>query len=474
MPRPPKRPSETTAQCAAGLLVLLLGCSKPPQPPDVVMVVMDTVRRDRLPIHGYGRDTAPHLTSLAAEAVVYPQAWSVSGWTAPAHASLFTGLYPVAHGTSQLDWTLKPGLPTLSEVLKNAGYRTVGVSENPVVSRATGFDRGFDTYVQTWQEAAPDQHQGLLALNRARGLIGETEADQPLFLFVNFAGAHNPYNSSGPFRDQFVTQPDVDLEGQWIVEHYLGERVYSAAELRHLNDLYDAEIRMVDQLVGELVVALKADRDWQNTVFIATSDHGENLGDHGHVDHVFSLYESTTAVPLIVRYPGGKGAGTRDERPVQLTDLVPTLLHILGTGAPELTTQGQNLLGPPPPEARTVWTRYERPRQVFGLFGEAASATALQKFDRRLDTALEDGFKLIRGSDGSAELYGLRTDPDERVDLAQDPASANRRSQLSARIDALERTYGQPGANFNPEPAAPATPVDGATEEALRALGYVR
>lgn len=471
MLRPRIRPTGRRAGRLLGLLALLAGCAKaPPPPPDVVLVVMDTVRRDRLPIYGYGRDTAPHLTALAAEAVVYPQAWSVSGWTAPAHASLFSGLYPVAHGSSQLSWTLKDGFPTLAELLGGAGYRTIGVSENPVVSRATGFDRGFDEYVQTWQEASPGQHEGLLALNRARGLIAASPPDQPLFLFVNFAGAHNPYNSSGPFRDQFVTQPDIDLEGQWIVDYYLGERVYSPAELQHLNDLYDAEVRMVDQLVGELIVALKGSRDWQNIVFVATSDHGENLGDHGHLDHVFTLYEATTAVPLIVRYPDGRGAGARDARPVQLTDLVPTVLPLLGAAAPTAATQGQDLLAPPPAGPRAVWTRYERPRQVFGLFGDAAGAPALQKYDRRLDAVLEDGFKLIEGSDGSAELYALGSDPDERVDLAQDPASAARRDRLSARIDELERSLARPGA----APAAADAPVDSATEEALRALGYVR
>ncbi len=448
-------------------LMLALGCSAAfAERPDIVLVVMDTVRRDHLSLYGYPRDTSPALRALAAESRVFDGARSVSSWTAPAHASLFTGLYPVAHRTTQESWHLPETAHTLAERLSAAGYTTLGIVENVVLREANGFHQGFESWDQIWADPR-GEISGTRTLERLSTLLGELDPVQPLFLFINLNGAHGPYDSSGDHRDIFLSDPSISLDGPNRIAFYEGRRRYSAAELRHMGELYDAEIRRVDQTVGAIADRLRERRRWDRCAFIVTSDHGENLGDHGHVGHVFSLYESTLRIPLLIRHPPRFEPGSRDSTPVQLLDLFPTILHLAGLDAP---SQGIDLAAGPAAAERVSLCEYYRPVQALRAHGPEPRHPALARHDRRIRALVRGDQKLIWGADGRHQLYDLALDPLELRDLA---ALDSKRDLLSELIGTLERTLATHRGAALPATDTPDSHPDPAAAEALRTLGYL-
>ena len=450
------------------------------QPPNVVIIVMDTARQDRLSCYGYERDTSPRLRELAKTSTVFGNAYSTSSWTSPAHASLFTGLYPIAHGVTQEHWRMSDGLVTLAEVLTQQGYETVGIVENPILSDRNGFDQGFSVYYSTWRiDSALDKLP-----SRGPTETGNTAADlflqtvrrsrkSPFFIFVNLIEPHSPYDSSEQFENEFVTDRDISLvENMWR-EHYLGRRVLTEAEIRHLSELYDAELLYTDYLVGIMMDGLKASGCWDNTLFIVTSDHGENIGDHGHMDHVFSLYETLIRVPLIVRYPGGFGSASADGRPVQLTDIFPTVLEAAGVDRRAFPSEGLSLLSDRVPSDRAIFTEYYWPAQVLSCFDEAdRSDPALQPYKRRLRSVISGGTKLIWASDGRNEMYDLADDPDELVNVWGGQGDSTATRGIESKLAEAVSRFGA-DREVTPEDV-PTDGVDEATREALRSLGYLR
>ncbi|MCB1269705.1 MAG: sulfatase-like hydrolase/transferase, partial [Microthrixaceae bacterium] len=194
----------------------------------------------------------------------------------------------------------------------------------------------------------------------------ERDAEAPLFAFVNLIGAHSPYDSSGAFRTRFLTDVDRGPTANHWREVFLGTAVFEERELQRLRDLYDGEIAHVDSLVRGMVEELRRAGLIEDTILVVTSDHGENLGEHGLVDHVFSLYRTTTQVPLIVRAPGLLEPGTRVAAPVQLTDVFATLAR--RAGVENRVTQRTELGLVDAPGERLVFCEYGFPRQAFEAF----------------------------------------------------------------------------------------------------------
>jgi len=446
-------------------------------PPNVVLIVMDTARQDRLSSYGYERETSPRLTELADSATTYANAYSTSSWTAPGHASLFTGLFPVAHGATQEDWGLDGHLTTMAEALSANGYRTVGIVENPMLSRNLGYAQGFAEYHEVWlPRTRPGP--GSPALDRFVEAVGGATTGQPLFVFVNLIEPHSPYNSSRQFRERFLTDPTIPLDANEWRDYYVGRRAFSEAELAHLNELYDAELLFTDHVVGEMADALRERGLLDETVLIVTSDHGENIGDHGHMDHVFSLYETTTRIPLVIRYPAFFEPGSTVESPVQLTDVFPTVLALTGIDDAEHPSQGRSLLGELPSE-REVLCEYYYPRQAIRGYRrlDDRASPILAPYKRRIRSLIAGGVKLIWGSDGRSELYDLRGDPGERVDVIDSPEHSETARALEERLTDLVDAYrgARPDALAEPraESDEPGAPLDEATREALRSLGYL-
>ncbi|MCH2173093.1 sulfatase-like hydrolase/transferase [Myxococcota bacterium] len=456
-----------------------LGCTPARSgPPDIVLVVIDTLRSDRVSAYGYARETTPRLDALAQRGIRFDRASSTSSWTVPAHASLFTGLAPLQHGAHQEHARLEPGIPTLAERLRDAGYATFGASANPLVGSRTGLSRGFDAFAETWRPAA---REGRTHPNQDAVLsfLGDVPVSQPVFLFLNYMEVHGPYDPPLPFRAEFLSAAEADGTFRDDFEasrYYLDRNSISDADFRRLSDLYDGEVAYADALLGELLDALdRADR-LDNAVLVVTSDHGENLGDHGHFRHVFNLYGSTVSVPLVFVLPDDSRAGEVVEAPVSLVDVFASILAAAGLPPGGV---GRDLLGSPVDPGRAVYAEYFRPAQALTLFtpGEFEEhSDRLRPFLRVLRSVEHGGLRLIWSSDGKRELYDVKADPGEQRNLWEEPAYAQRAMDL---VELLEGQGGRPGEAseqglLDGVSASPFGVLDAEEEARLRELGYLR
>jgi len=495
---------------AGPLAVVLLawgGCGRPeprePKAPNILVVVWDTVRADRLGPYGYGKSTTPFLDEWSTGARVYDDCVSAAPYTVASHASLFTGLLPTEHGASNRHAFLDDRHETLAERLRAAGYQTYLYSANPHISRAENFHRGFDRAEHPWDEANRDDAYRIVAAKitpedasselaekiRAgrpkggwdikasgelanRGLVrwlNERDEERPYFAFLNYMEAHRPWIPPASFRRAVMTEEQVArsyrIDRSWLPlwSYTFGLHDYSEDELAVMSATYDACIAELDALFRDLLAQLHAAGALDNTVVVLTSDHGEHLGEHHLLDHQYSLYEPLLRVPLIVR-DGTRFPPGRERRPVMVHDLFPTLLAIAGLPVPE-ATRAVDLLAPR--EDRVRLAEYLGPFQdAFAAVEGTHPGWDRSPWEREIRALYRHGDKLIRWSDGRRELYRIAEDPGERTDLAAVEVEAAGRME-----SALEAVVGE----LRTGPAGGAPPA-GMTEEhreLLRSLGYV-
>lgn len=447
-------------------------------PPNVIIIVMDTVRQDHLSCYGYKRDTSPNLDQLKRGSRIYYNAYSTSCWTSSAHASLFTGLYPIVHKTTQENWRMSDRLKTLAEIFSTSGYETVGIVENPMLSKYFNFDQGFSMYHETWIRSYKDriikwftnENSAFILFKRT---LKKRDKRKPFFMFINFIEPHSPYNSSQQFYGKFLSDRSLQCEENMVRRYFLGKIFFNQHELQHLNELYDAEILYVDYWIGKMIDELKKRDLWNNTIFIVTSDHGENIGDHGMMDHIFCLYESTIKIPLIIHYPQLFPCNSEDYNIVQLTDIFPTLLKIVGIDTKKYYYQGCDLLERNLKEEKIGFYEYYYPKQVIEYFREPDRENArLKKYKRRLRAVIMNNLKLIWGSDGNHELYDLAKDPDEKDNLIDKKKYLKEKQELINMLRNMVSKYDQNTNDYSNSMENKA--IDKNTMEALRSLGYVR
>lgn len=327
--------------------------------PDVLFVVLDSARKDRLSTYGHDRETTPSLSVLAETATTYDQAYTPAPWTLPSHCSLFTGLYPSEHGVTN-GFTdsmarLPAEIPTLPERMSQAGYRTAGFSNNPWVGQLSGLDRGFEEFVE-WDlevstRSGADIHSGRDDLydrgHRLLGLAARTPVhllkrrfftdnlirrasrwiDGPLtpsFTFLNVMEAHSPYY---PPRRAFTTlglEPPGPIEARKLnlqLTAYVLGRTSIEDRYDRVMEFYDVSVRYQDQKLGELLATMQEVGRFDDALIVVCADHGKTLGEYdrdGMPPHY--LRKINTNVPLVVKYPGQTTA-ERVDTPVELTDL---------------------------------------------------------------------------------------------------------------------------------------------------------
>jgi arylsulfatase A-like enzyme len=473
-----------------------------PRSPNIILIVMDTLRSDRLSCYGYERTTSPRLDFLASEGALFTHMIATAPWTLPTHGSMFTGLYPSSHGAHWEHMYLDGSVRTAAEVLAEAGYQTVGFSNNGIVSRATNLSQGFDGFYEMWKgetrfptlKAELKDWFMLLAGREDAGAQRTNELirgwlerhctdDRPFFMFVNYLEVHLPYKPPVHFRKNFL--PDTGLIGkmekvsiQMLYRILLGEGKekfpLSDEELGILSSLYDAEIAYLDTKIGELADYLRARGVLDSTCLILTSDHGENIGEHGLIDHQLVLYDTLLKVPLIVRYPALVAPGVRSDELVQSHDVFATILDAAGleSGAAGYPVQGRSLLGTlGSGGGRTsAYSEYQSPRSQFDRITRWAQAAGkvsdLSRLDRRLTSVRTDSLKYVWASDGNDELYRISADPGERENIADESAASA--CAMQKAID--DWKAGLPviheGSGEIPE-------MDKETEDLLKALGYI-
>lgn len=453
--------------------------------PNLVLIVVDALRADRLGCYGHSRPTSPHLDALCREALVFDRAVVQFPATGPSFGSLFTGKYPRRHGLSAMDprsWLGGQFNRTLAEVLSEHGYATAAMMTGSL-TRSSGLARGFNEVLEEmpayglydvrspWQALRSRSRLGRTAFRARQSVAYHPVVDEalawidrarrPYFVFVHLYDTHAPYDPParhiealdpgyhGPYR----TLPAATLRR---VRH--GDLELDADAVRRLHNLYDAEVRTADESIGRIVDHLRRRGEIDDTILVVTADHGEELYDHGLVEHGY-IYNTNLRVPLLVRLPG-PAAARRFEAPFELIDLMPSLLEHLGVPVPEgIDGRALHLASPSATE----------PGIGSYAFSEADCAAGRGRGARDCWISVQNArWKLNLDVDtGSRQLFDLAADPYEQQDVAAaHPAVATR---LLGRLQRWNQAQ--------PDLEGLRQELDGAAreevEKRLRSLGYI-
>lgn len=441
---------------AAALLILFAGVPRPPAPAPprrILLVTIDTLRADALSCYRAQTPGTPAIDALAGDSVVFHQARSAAPWTLPSLASAMTGVSPQVHLATQL-WDRVPDrLTTIAEVLRRAGYRTAALVSSPLLRRAAHLDQGFQEYTAFPGEtgtkpADPDQLAGT-----ASGWIRK-QSQEKYFLWLHFYDPHTPYEPPAAYLQGM--EPPPGMRRDLTVDEHLAIRLRkhdpSPAEREWIRQLYRAEVRWVDAAVGSLIADLKRSGQYEDTLIVLLSDHGDELWDHGLVGHGHTLYEELLRVPFLVKLPGPSRRGDV-ETPVSIASLAATILDLAGKPFPA---------GYPAARSLTPLLRGET------VVPEPLLSTGLQRVEEKT-ALLFGGFKLIRGETrGRLELYDLARDPTETADLAaSNPEKTAEGAKLLDGFQA-ESDRDRKSLGIRRERA----PLDPEAEKRLRSLGY--
>lgn len=404
------------------------------QPPNVLLVTIDTVRADRVGAYGYGRGSTPTLDRLAREGVRFTDATTQAPLTAPAHTAILTGQYPARLGVrDNAAMSIPPGTATLAQLFKARGYRTGGFVGAFILGPEYGFGEGFDTFDATFAQFRAGsklqaQRRGGEVVDAAlRWLRGPAAAappnrnPPPFFAWLHLYDAHAPYEAPPAFRTRFPSSA------------------------------YDAEVAYVDSCIGRVIAALEQSGELDRTLVSVVADHGEGLGDHGEAEHGLFLYDSVLRIPWIMRLPARDAAGTVVKSQVRTIDVAPTMAAL--AGIPMTKIDGESAVplirgsaaprDPAPSYAETFY-----PKWHFGW--------------SELKSVRVGDWKYIDAP--KPELYDMRSDAGERRNLvgARGPLA----NGLSTELNRIQSGFGAAATTDAPQP-------DPETLARLRSLGYV-
>jgi arylsulfatase A-like enzyme len=419
------------------------------QPPNVVVILLDTLRADVLSFYGAEDERAPYLAKLATEGTVFEKAFSTSTWTAPATASMLTGVYPDRHGVTrgflaqfregeavdedvleQMELlAISTDVPTMAEYFKQAGYNTFALASNVNIGPEMAFDRGFDEFERHDMEPAKFLRDRLLAM-RSRIKAG----DAPSFLYLHFNDVHKPYEA----RPRFY-RPD--------------EKRDETAE--HL-ERYRSELGYLDSFLARIHQAMAFDDD---TLIVVVADHGEEFREHGQLYHEFTLHVELNRIPFLIRAPGLRVKPGRVRENVSLIDVVPTIFDLIGLDVPA-DLDGRSL---------AAFCRSDDKRQGLRAESEALiqRPLILHRFEdgEHLWGVILENWKLIQSHMGVL-LYDLNKDPEEQNNLAQGHELLVQ--QLVAILDEHR------GRGSNPQSIRTQVEIDQDLLDRLKAIGYVK
>jgi arylsulfatase A-like enzyme len=422
-----------------------------PGSPNILVIVVDTLRADHLSAYGYKRQTSPNLDRLAEQGVLFESAFATSSWTLPSHASLVTGRYPHEHAAEEEP--LDNRYPTIAEALRERGYRTAAFSANHMwFSRSRGFGRGFlrfEDYFNTPQDMVlrtfwgrkltrsilfPLGLNNLLVLKPASAVTDSTlrwirqNPEKPYFAFLNYLDVHDPYLPPQPFRGRFSNGKDVG----GILNEFQRPTPpdLTPEQLQSEIDAYDGAIAYVDYQIGRLLEGLKEQGLLDNTIVVVTSDHGEAFGENGLLLHRNALYRSVVHVPLIIRWPGHVPGGTRLAVPVTNASLPATFMEFLGEPRQDKF---------PIPSLAILWKDSDGQRDWPDVLVELAKMPYIQKFPAYhgwMKGLVHQQWHYIVHETLGEELYDWRNDPREDHNLVQTPEGQATR-EMAERLERM-------------------------------------
>jgi arylsulfatase A-like enzyme len=455
-------------------LAALSGCGAPPAEkprPNVILISLDTVRRDAVGVYGSVESArTPEIDRFAETSVRFDQAWAPVPYTLPSHMSLFTGLHPVTHGVAGRDHVLSKEIPTLGELAASGGYRTIGLVSNIWMKGHFGFDRGFDHYerVRFGLSYADRINKRLFELLDRAG-----DADRPLFAFLHYIDAHSDYDKAGSNLLPYYAPPErlaeiglspestefCDDEGNcgtgFLTAANKTGRPIDPDVIERLHDLYRIGVEALDHEIGALLDGLERRDLLDSSIVVITSDHGEEFREHGRFVHA-QPYAESLAVPLLVRFPGGAHAGTVVDDPVELADLMPSLVTAMGLEVPSHVPS----------------------RDLFSPIasGDGLSHSRILGVDknRKKRFALRDGSSTFIHdlATSEIELYDRSTDPGEIVNLVG--TEPDRAAELDAHLAEMLAAYAELGRDLGAgNGQAGADVLTDEEQDQLRAIGYL-
>ncbi|OPZ15723.1 MAG: Choline-sulfatase [candidate division BRC1 bacterium ADurb.BinA364] len=436
--------------------------------PNVLIVLLDTASARFLSSYGYPDPTSPLMDRLAAEGTRFAYCYGNGPWTPPAHASLFTGTPSIVHKMNHdhinpqtkkmFDKVrFKAGHPTLANILGANGYQTVGICGNDWVGSKSNMCAGF----QTWDnlrgsagpaaEAAPKPAKSANRSAERAFAWADAKYDsaKPFFMFVNYLTPHLRRDPPEKYRRQFVKGRvpkylhEISSKNCF---HYIWNGLLKKEDMPIFNRLYAALIRQTDDQIGELLGGLKKRGMMDDTIVIVCADHGDENGEHNLLDHQLCVYNTLIHVPLIFWHPRLVPAGRVEEKPVQLSDVAPTVLDLVGLKAerkrqPQM--EGLNLLTEVPARKspRPIVAEHGVPRLIIRNALPDVSPEQYERYLRRLKAIVWDGWKYIWSSDGADELYDIGSDPMETTNLIRE--QPKKAKDLAARLAKWVEAHGE-------------------------------
>jgi len=461
-----------------------------PRLPNIILVVCDTLGAKHMSVHGYERRTTPYLERMAGNGgfTVYEKCLAPASWTIPSHVSLFTGLYPSEHNIGD-DLVCMPGnMYCLPEILSYMGYATFGVTSNSLVSRLLNFQRGFDEFYEMWHLFTSEDfliveqefsrakknvkgelrrflallrltsshraytfplkkfidsaykrrysilknsvHATLRTISTAKKIVSSQDAEKPFFLFLNIMETHSQYNPPPGIKAfKSISQKERDevlKKYEWY--HYV-HSPFSAGTFEILNVLYDREVLFLDSVLWDFYSFLKAGNMFDNTLLIITSDHGELLGEHDQVNHIFTLYNELLHVPLLIKFPKDFDLRGHRDSLVQLHDIFSTISEIIGSPMPT-PESSHSLLSSA--SRKIAYAQLLSCDHTIHKFQRENPSFVPRDFMQPHKSLITDNMmKIIKRSDGLTELYDLNKDFYETRDLSNEPAYAGQKINMS-------------------------------------------
>lgn len=457
------------------LLALLAGCT-PDQPqapppaapipgertkPDVVLLVLDTLRADRLSQYGYDLPTGVGIEAFAAAATRFDQALAPAPWTLPSTATIHTGQHPLHHRLRRTGDVLPASDTTLAERLQAAGWTTAAFSHNAQVSAKVGFDQGFQTFSVPQAHVLDYPNAGKMIREVTR--VTAAHPADPLFLYLQPMNCHGPYRVPEKRRQALLGRDPLagfDYHrgpmARILAGHPEAAKNVTPAYLQSLNEQYDTATRYTLDQVGMLLGNLRAQGRYDDALVILTADHGEQLYDHGGFTHGNGLHREVLRVPLFIKLPRQSTAAVVSEA-VSLADILPTVLDVLDIPVKP---------GDSPFDGISL-----APAIDGGALPERAFVADVRWPARAVEQSIQRGpWKLIAitsdyaGRDGQRLLFDVAADPTERVDRAA--AEPGVVARLLADLDAQATAFAAGSTE-------PANNADALNQDQLQALGYL-
>jgi len=420
--------------------------------PDIVVVLLDAARRDAFEVYG-SRYQTPSIARLAAQGTTFTRAWAPTSWTGQSIPSLLTGREPLAHGVQTWGDSLPASIPTLPQLLADAGYHTSVWSHHNIYWDTPTLRRGFAVaqHVPLAEGEAPEDISALL------------HPDKPSFVLVHLLPPHGPYEPPPPFLGSLTGWSEQEYE---CSPRFLNALMRSGEQLepdhlRFVKDRYCEHARYADDLLGRVLGLLEQEGRYDDALVVVLADHGEGFGEHGAFLHTRFLYNEVLAIPLVVKWPASLGGFcSQAAAPVSLVDVAPTLLDGVGVQSPQARFQGRSLLA-------QVFDDAALPSRTMAMYTRGIAPP--NKPARPIAAITRGSYKLIYDlPTDRVELYDLSADSGEHHDLADaEPLRAEYllqqlRLQLAADREILAAE----------QPAEGAKPLDEQSLEELRALGY--